>query len=318
MSKASILIVEDEAIVAKDLSQKLARLGYDIAGVTGGGAEAVDLAREHRPDLVLMDIRLQGGMDGVEAAQAIHRDRAVPVIYLTAHADAATLERAKLTEPFGYILKPFEERQLESHIQMALYRHQAEERVRQEREWLRVTLHSIGDGVITTDAAGRVTFLNPVAEELTGWKLAEALGRPVGEVFSLINEETRKPAPNPVERALREGKVVGLANHSALISREGKERAIDDSAAPIKDSQGRLLGVVMVFHDVTEKRRAEAALLAKTKELEFFNRAMVGRELRMIELKKEVDELCRRFGLASRYGHEAPPTKVAEPPPSLP
>jgi CheY-like chemotaxis protein len=148
MSKARILIVEDEAIVAEDLSQMLARLGYDIAGVTGSGSGAVELARERRPDLVLMDIRLQGGMDGVEVAQAIHRDGAVPIIYLTAHADAATLERAKVTEPFGYLLKPFDERQLESHIQTALYKHQAEERVRQEREWLQVTLHSIGDGVI--------------------------------------------------------------------------------------------------------------------------------------------------------------------------
>jgi two-component system, cell cycle sensor histidine kinase and response regulator CckA len=318
MSKARILIVEDEAIVAADLSQKLARLGYEIAGVTGGGPEAVQLARERRPDLVLMDIRLQGEMDGVEATQAIGRDSAVPVIYLTAHADPATLERAKVTEPFGYILKPFDELQLGTHIQMALYKHQAEKRVRLEREWLQVTLHSIGDGVITTDAAGRVTLLNPVAEELTGWKLAEAQGRPIGEVFNIINEETRRPAPNPVERVLREGKVVGLANHSALISRGGGERAIDDSAAPIKDAQGGVLGVVMVFHDVTEKRRADAELRANTKELEFFNRAMVGRELRMIELKKEVDELCRRFGEPSRYGYAVPPAKVAEPPPGLP
>jgi two-component system, cell cycle sensor histidine kinase and response regulator CckA len=303
MSKAKILIVEDEAIVAKDLSQKLERLGYHIAGVTGRGSEAVEFAREHRPDLVLMDIRLQGAMDGVEAVETIHRDYAVPIIYLTAHSDPATLERAKVTEPFGYLLKPFDELQLGTHIQMALYKHQAEEKVRQQREWLQVTLHSIGDAVITTDAAGQVTSLNPVAEELTGWKLAEVLGRPIGEVFNIINEETRKPAPNPVERVLKEGKVVGLANHSALISREGRESAIDDSAAPIRDSQGRTLGVVMVFHDVTEKRRAEAALRTANSELTAFNRLMVGRELRMIELKKEIDALCVRFGQPLRYGY---------------
>jgi two-component system, cell cycle sensor histidine kinase and response regulator CckA len=303
MSKAKILIVEDEAIVAEDLSQKLERLGYSIVGVTGQGPEAVELAREQRPELVLMDIRLRGEMNGVEAAEAIHHDSSVPVIYLTAHSDPATLERAKLTEPFGYILKPFDERQLETHIEMALYRHQAEQKVHQQREWLDVTLRSIGDGVMTTDAAGKVTLLNPVAEELTGWKLADALGRPIGEVFKIINQETREPASNPAERALMDGTVVELGSHSTLISREGQERSIHDSAAPIKDARGRVLGVVMVFHDVTEERRKDEQLRQTNRELEYFNRQMVGRELRMIELKKEIDELCVRHGEPPRYGY---------------
>jgi PAS domain S-box-containing protein len=260
MSKGSILIVEDEAIVAEDLSRKLSRLGYDVVGVTASGEESVARARERRPDLVLMDIRLEGQMDGVDAAQVIRRESDIPVIYLTAHSDSATLQRAKVTEPFGYILKPFETPQLETQIQMALYKHQTEREMHRQREWLRVTLHSIGDAVITSDAAGKVTSLNPVAEEMTGWKVAEAFNRPLTEVFNIINEETRKPAFNPVDRVLNEGKIAGLANHTALISRDGRETAIEDSAAPIKDAQGRILGVVMVFHDVTEKRRAEKAL----------------------------------------------------------
>jgi PAS domain S-box-containing protein len=259
MSKAKILIVEDELVVAEDLSQKLCQLGYEVVGVTGSGKKSVALAREIRPGLVLMDIRLEGEMDGVEAAGKIRQECDLPVVYLTAHSDPTTLQRTKVTEPYGYILKPFEERDLETHIQMALYKHAADRDVRRHREWLQVTLQSIGDAVITTDAAGKVTSLNPVAEELTGWKLADALGHPLTEVFNIINEHTRKPAPHPVERVLSEGKVVGLANHTALISRGGQQRAIEDSAAPIKDSQGRISGVVMVFHDVTEKRRAEVA-----------------------------------------------------------
>ncbi len=219
MSKASILIVEDEAIVAEDLSEKLRRLDYDIIGVAATGKKAVALARERRPNLVLMDIRLKGQMDGVEAAQIIRQECDIAVIYLTAHSEPATLQRAKLTEPFGYILKPFEESDLETHIQIALYKHKADQAVRLQKEWLQVTLQSIGDAVISTDAAGKVTSLNPVAEEMTGWKMAEAQGRPLIEIFNIINEETRRPAPNPVERVLREGKVVGLANHTALISR---------------------------------------------------------------------------------------------------
>jgi len=276
MPKARILIAEDEAIVAEDLFRKLGHLGYKICGVTASGEEAVALARERRPDLVLMDIRLQGPMDGIEAAQIIRQECSIAVIYLTAHADSATLQRAKLTEPFGYILKPFEEPDLEAHIQVALYKHQAEQDVRRQREWLQVTVQSIGDGVITTDAAGKITSLNPVAQELTGWKVAEAQGRPLAEVFNIINEESRKPGPNPVERVLREGKVVALANHTTLISRDGQERPIDDSAAPIKDEQGRTLGVVMVFHDVTERRRAEAALRESERQYRSLFEHMLG------------------------------------------
>jgi len=130
----------------------------------------------------------------------------------------------------------------------------------QQREWLRVTLTSIGDAVITTDIDGRVSFLNPVAEKLTGWRDAEARGRPLDEVFRIINEESRQPAPNPALRALREGVIVGLANHTLLVSRDGTERPIDDSAAPIRDGDNEVNGVVLVFRDVSERRRAEQAL----------------------------------------------------------
>jgi PAS domain S-box-containing protein len=136
MSKATILIVEDEAIVAADLAGMLRRLGYEISGTTGRGEEATSLARERRPDLVLMDIRLAGAMDGVEAADIIHREFDLPVIFLTAHSDKATLERAKLSEPFGYLLKPFEELGLETHIEMALYKHRAERKLRQAHDEL--------------------------------------------------------------------------------------------------------------------------------------------------------------------------------------
>ncbi|NJC87104.1 MAG: response regulator [Desulfuromonas sp.] len=136
MTKATILIVEDEAIIAADLAGKLGRLGYEISGTTGYGEEAVSQARERRPDLILMDIRLAGAMDGVDAATIIRRELDLPVIFLTAHSDQATLERAKLTGPFGYILKPFEERELATNIAMALYKHQAERKLRQAHDEL--------------------------------------------------------------------------------------------------------------------------------------------------------------------------------------
>ena len=139
-------------------------------------------------------------------------------------------------------------------------RKRAEEALRQQREWLKVTLTSIGDAVLATDTAGRITFLNGRAAESTGWTEEEALGRPVQEVFRIINERTREEAEDIVGRVLREGCVVSLANHTSLVARDGREVPIEDSAAPIRDGAGNVSGVVLVFHEVTEKRRAQEAL----------------------------------------------------------
>jgi PAS domain S-box-containing protein len=139
-------------------------------------------------------------------------------------------------------------------------RKKAEEGLRQQREWLRVTLSSIGDAVIASDTEGRITFLNPVAVTLTGWQLEETLGQPIQNVFRIINEKTHEPGEDLVARVLSEERVVALANDTALITKDGHEIPIEDSAAPIKDSAGNIIGVVLVFHDVTERRRAQAAL----------------------------------------------------------
>jgi PAS domain S-box-containing protein len=144
-----------------------------------------------------------------------------------------------------------------------LQRKEVEGELRRQSEWLRVTLAGIGDAVISTDAEGRVTFVNPVAEGLTGWPQAEALGRPLSEVFHIIAEDTRRPAENPALRALQEGTIVGLANSTVLVARDGTERPIDDSAAPIRDEAGTRAGAILVFRDVTERRRAEVALRDK-------------------------------------------------------
>ena len=291
MSKTTILIVEDEAIVAADLAGKLARLGYEVAGLAAQGEEAVALARRLRPQLVLMDIWLKGPMDGIEAAEAIRHQHDVPVVYLTAHSDPATLARAKLTGPFGYILKPFEERELATQIEMALYRHQADRQLRQQREWLRVTLTSIGDAVIATDAEGRITFVNPVAESLTGWNAEQAAGQPVQCVFRIVNEQTGQAVEDPVARVLREGRAVDLANHTALVTKDGRTVPIEDSAAPILDAAGQVIGAVLVFHDVTEKRRAEEYLRRSRDELETRVEARTAELAGTVEvLKQEVKE----------------------------
>jgi PAS domain S-box-containing protein len=149
----------------------------------------------------------------------------------------------------------------------------------QQRESLRITLTSMGDAVITTDAEGRVTSLNPVAVALTGWTQDEAAGRPLEEVFRIVNEQSRRPVQNPVKKVLAEGRVVGLANHTTLIAKDGKERPIDDSAAPIKDDQGVVLGVVLIFRDVTERRRAERSARLLASIVESSDDAIIGKDV---------------------------------------
>jgi len=139
-------------------------------------------------------------------------------------------------------------------------RKKAEEELRQQREWLRVTLSSIGDGVIATDTDGRITFVNPIAITLTGWQSEEALGQPIKDIFRIINEKTRQPAQDLVAQVFSDKRIVALANATALVSKDGREIPIEDSAAPIFDAAGNMTGVVLVFHDVAQKRRAQEAL----------------------------------------------------------
>jgi two-component system, cell cycle sensor histidine kinase and response regulator CckA len=258
--KSRILIVEDERIVAEDIQKSLDNLGYDIAGLASSGTEALKLVQKTNPDLVLMDIVLKDGMNGIQTAETIYGRHHIPVVYLTAYADEETLDRAKRTEPYGYILKPFDDRELQTTIEMAIYKHGMERKVKESEAWLSTTLKSIGDAVITTDVQGKITFINPVAQKVTGYASAEAIGKPLNRIFKIESELTGKAVENPVERILKEGIIVGLANHTNLIDKKGRKIPIDDSGAPIVNEKGQIIGVVLVFQDITTRRQAEADL----------------------------------------------------------
>ena len=260
MDKTKIMIVEDENIVALDIQNRLGKLGYQVAGRAATGQEAINMAAEIRPDLILMDIRLKGNIDGITAAEEIRAHLDIPMIYLTAYSDETTLQRAKITEPYGYLLKPFEDRDLQTTIAMALYRHQIERELRESQRWLATTLRSIGDGVIATDWQGRLKFMNPMAEALTGWSQAEALGQPAELVFNIINSKTRQRVVSPIGRALQEGRVVELEDNVLLVTKSGAEIPIDDSAAPIWDDKGNIDGAVLVFRDIAQHKHAEEKL----------------------------------------------------------
>jgi len=254
---ARILIVEDEALVAADLEKRLQKLGYDVATITDNGPDALRFVEADRPDLALMDIRIIGPMDGVETADQLRKRFQVPVVFLTSYSDSATLARAGLTEPFGYIVKPFEERDLHATIEMAFYRARAEERVRKMERWLSATLHSIGDAVIATEKDGRVTYVNPVAEILTQWPRSHAVGLPCETVFRVVHGAENKPVTNLVNRAVEGGVTFPLDQNVRLITQEGRAVPIEDSVAPIRDEEGRITGAVIVFRDCSERLKAE-------------------------------------------------------------
>ena len=275
-----ILVVEDELILAEDVRANLTGLGYGVPHIAVSGEDAVRKVGEMRPDLVLMDIKLQGEMDGIEAAERIRADFDIPVIYMTAFSDNATLQRVKITEPFGYIIKPVDTRELHVTVEMALYRHRLETRLKESERWLDTTLRSIDDGVIATDDVGRVAFMNTVAEGLTGWKQADAVGRDLTEVFRIVDEATgegpalgqAEGAENPATRVLLEGVVAGLANHTLLIRKDGARIPVDGSGAPIRDDGGAVTGVVLAFRDIIERVRAEEALRESEEKIrEIFN-----------------------------------------------
>jgi PAS domain S-box-containing protein len=253
---ASILVVEDEAIVARDIQTTLRDLGYEVLDTAGSCEEAIHRASIRCPDLVLMDIRIQGRRDGIETAEMLRRRFRIPVVFLTAYADDTTIERAKRAQPYGYLVKPIKSNELRSVVEVSLYKHEIDTRLRERERWFSTTLRSIGDAVVSTDVEGRVTFMNTVAEILTGWHTEEAVGRPLEDVLRLAREDSHQEVESPIRRALREGKVARAGERIALLARDGAERPIDEIAAPIID-EGDLLGAVMVFRDVSEQRRLQ-------------------------------------------------------------
>ncbi len=260
MEKKNILVVEDEVVIAMDLQATLIDLGHDVPEIVTSGEAAIQTALALHPDLILMDIHLSETLDGIDAAAAIMEVLDIPVIYLTAYADEETLKRASFTAPFGYILKPFEARELSANIEIAIYKHQLDKTVRENRRWLLAVLNSISEGVAASDTQGLIKFMNPVAEALTGWSQTEAIGRSPAEVFHFIDEVTRNLIENPLLKSLEEDSVVSLRANSLLRAKTGTETPVADSAAPIYNDRGQAEGAVMVVRNTTAQRRMEAQL----------------------------------------------------------
>ncbi|MCI0497772.1 MAG: response regulator [Thermoplasmata archaeon] len=252
-----IIVVEDERIVAKDIVRRLQRLGYSVPGIASSGEEAIHETEMHHPDLILMDIKLKGGMDGIEAASRILEHYDIPIIYVTAYADEPTLERAKETRPFGYIIKPFEDRDIYSTIEMALYKHRMERLLRESERYLSTVLRSIGDAVIATDMDGGIKYINGVAEALLGIPGKECLERRFDEIFMLVG--TTEGRADPIgELGLSD--TARVPNTEAVLAVGDGALDIEFTGSQILDDKGEAIGHVVVFRDITERKLTWAEL----------------------------------------------------------
>lgn len=250
--RGRLLIVEDEAVVAMDLVQQVRGMGYEVVGSVHLGEEALALAERHRPDLVLMDIKLAGELDGISAAAQLRSRLGIPVVFVTAYTDKLTTARAKQARPLGYLLKPVRESDLQVTLEIALHEHLLDQQLEASRQLFSTTLECVGDAVLVCDRFGRATYVNAAAERLLGLTSEEIGVRKLTDVVKLDWEDTLDDA------------LGGRASEpimAELATSEGR-RLIEYRVNPLLDPDGSRRGAVAVLRDVTPARRAELATVA--------------------------------------------------------
>lgn len=250
MASARILVVEDENITAVDIREGLIELGYDVPAIVSTGEEALKKTEDLKPDLVLMDISLKGEMDGIEAAREIRTRFGIPIIYLTAYSDEDTVERAKITEPSGYLLKgdsnflnkPFDDNELHTAIEITLYKHKMELRLRKNQQQLDSILKNVSDAVISTNSKMQIRLLNSRAEELTGWLEEDAIGIGLMEVLHPVSGQLGLLDPEDVSMA----RSLELTDE-IIKNRKGENLTINGTLNPSKNPNGEIEGWILVF-----------------------------------------------------------------------
>ncbi|MDZ8033466.1 MULTISPECIES: diguanylate cyclase domain-containing protein [unclassified Nostoc] len=261
MFARKILIVEDEKNLASNIRKSLQKLGYLVSEITESGEEAIKKVAENHPHLVLIDICLAGEIDGFHVADIIQNHFHVPVVYLTEYSEYKRLHKNQLSEPFSYIAKPFIESDLHFVIEMTLYKHQSKKILYEEKQRLMAIINSMGCAVIVTYANGCIEMMNPIAELITGWKQSEALGKDLIEVVNLVNKDVGEKIENLATYVIEAGEIFNLPENCTLITKDGKEIAIGDNVAPIRDRDGNITGAVLVFQDITKRKQTEAQLI---------------------------------------------------------
>jgi PAS domain S-box-containing protein/putative nucleotidyltransferase with HDIG domain len=250
MMKKQVLIVEDERIVADDIRMSLERLGYSACGIVSSGEQAVEKTKGIRPDLVLMDIVLEGKMNGIEAAEIIRSGFDIPIVYLTAYSDNKTLERAKMSEPFGYVLKPFEDRDLQTTIEMALYKHKMEKLLRESEEKYRSLAENAYDAIYVLSQEG-FQYANRAFEKLTGWKKEDLDSRKFN-FWDIAHPDEIK-----LMKSKRRGRMPA-SGEFRIVSKDGSVKVVEVNSAKIgRRRETRRIGIL---RDITERKKAEEEL----------------------------------------------------------
>ncbi|OUD12149.1 GGDEF domain-containing response regulator [Thioflexithrix psekupsensis] len=252
-----ILVVDDAPLMRGILESVLRKYGYEVE-TAQNGLQAIDFVLEFSPDLILMDADMPvlGGVEACAQIRSLPNAENLPIVIVTSFTESEWIDRAYAAGATDYITKPVNWAVLRNRISYILKAKRAEEALLDEKEKAEVTLASIGDGVITTDALGHIEYMNPVACRLTGWELEHVKGQPLNDVFFILDELSQQQVFLPIEQCLTQGKVVELEGNTVLVRREDNVYfAIEDSAAPIRDRNGQIIGVVLVFHDVTENRK---------------------------------------------------------------
>ena len=295
MTPAKVLIVDDDHVLASGMKNLIENQGFTVVGLAHSGEKAVSLAVEMHPDVILMDIRLGGDVDGIEAVKQIQGQLDIPIIYVTGTAQEDTLRRSKETGPFGYLFKPFDERHLYMTIETTLYRHEIEKKIRENEQWLNTILNSIEDGVIAVDDRGLITNTNPVAEAVIGWNHLQAIGKPLSEVFTIVETSTRTPVDLLRPRLQREDMDLAKDSQLLLITKGGNSIPIEAAPAPILDQQGRIQGWVVAFRDITERKRVEKELQTHTSTSEALLR-VASRLNTQLDLNNVLATVCEEAG----------------------
>lgn len=250
-----ILIVEDEAVVALELEQSLQRLRHEVVGVADNSDQAVRMAQELEPDLVMMDIRLKGDVDGITTAATIRELTGTPVIYLTAYSGDDILDRAKQTEPYGYLLKPVQEEALETAIRMAEYKHLKDRETREQASRFSSVLRSIGSGVVVTDVELNVAYVNATAESILGVSNRDAVGRQFDRVVRLSSRQIDESVDAQLTEVVSEGASCVLNDHH-LVRADGLTVPVDIELTAMRGSEGEVSGMVCTIFDARNPRLA--------------------------------------------------------------
>ena len=250
--RTSVLIVEDEGVIAADMECRLLERGYNVTGSASSATQALELARAVKPDIVLMDVRISGHMDGIELAGIFRREFSVPVVFVTAHADAATLTRAKESEPFGFIVKPIGRESLHTNIEVALHRHRCERAIAQQQAWLSALLQASPAALIVMGLDGCIHSMNAAAEVITGATASTVRGRLLPDVIDLRDGTAGKPLGEMVRRSLVDGRTV-FPEGAILVRADGRELNVEGEVAPII-VDGSPCGAILTLRDTTLRR----------------------------------------------------------------